>query len=275
MSHPKIDGGRAARLAGGLIAALALLAASATATAGVTVRVTIENLAPGQGTFLTPFWVGFHNGGFDLYNSGQAASTELERLAEDGDTAPLSGLFASMTTGGIDGTLFGPGGVIAPGEMAMGDFMLADGMSNSYFSYASMIIPSNDAFVANGDPMAFNLFDGMGNFVGADFIILGSMVLDAGTEVNDEIPMNTAFLGQMAPNVGVDENGVVHTHPGFIPGGNILSDSRFSNANFLAANYRIARVRVTAVPEPSTLASIGLGAGLILLARRRSRRRGK
>jgi hypothetical protein len=254
------------------MAAAGLMTTPATAEAGVTVRVTVENLAPSQGTFLTPFWVGFHNGGFDLYNSGQAASTELERIAEDGDTAPLSSLFGSTAMGGVDGTLFGPAGVIAPGEMAMGQFTLADGMSNAYFSYASMVIPSNDAFVANGDPMAFNLFDGMGNFVGAEFIILGSMVLDAGTEVNDEIPMNTAFLGQMAPNVGVVENGVVHAHPGFISGGNILSDPRFMNADFTSANYRMARVRVTAVPEPSTLASLGLGAGLILAARRARRR---
>lgn len=32
------------------------------------VIVNIENLAPQQGTFLTPVWVGFHNGNFDIYD---------------------------------------------------------------------------------------------------------------------------------------------------------------------------------------------------------------
>jgi hypothetical protein len=50
---------------------------------------------------------------------------------------------------------------------------------------------------------AHAIFDEAGNFIGADFIVLGSNVLDAGSEVNDEIPANTAFFGQMAPNTGV------------------------------------------------------------------------
>ena len=60
------------------------------------VQVTIENLAPATGNFLTPFWVGFHDGTFDLYDVGAAASAELERVAEDGNTAPLAdGFLAS------------------------------------------------------------------------------------------------------------------------------------------------------------------------------------
>jgi len=45
--------------------------------------------------------------------------------------------------------------------------------------------------------------------------VSGAEVLDGGTEVNDELPVNTAFFGQMAPNTGVAENGVVLEHPGF------------------------------------------------------------
>ncbi len=94
-----------------------------------------------------------------------------------------------------------------------------------------MIIPSNDAFVANGNPLAFPIFDSAGGFLGADFTVLGSQVLDAGTEVNDELPMNTAFFGQKAPDVGVPQGGVVSLHPGFLPpsAGRILADPRFAN----------------------------------------------
>ncbi len=185
-----------------------------------TVQVTIRNLAPINGSFLTPVWTGFHDGSFDLYNSGSPASSALERLAEDGDTSFLTALFSMSGAGTQQGTLMGPMGPIAPGQTATMSFNLNPlAMSSRYFSYASMVIPSNDAFIANGNPMALPVFNSMGQFLGGSFTVLGSMVLDAGTELNDEVPMNTAFFGQMAPNTGVTTNGVVMPHPGFIPGG--------------------------------------------------------
>lgn len=144
--------------------------------------------------------------------------------------------------------------------------------SSRYFSYATMIIPSNDAFIANGNPMAHRIFDDAGNFLGADFIVLGSSVLDAGTEVNDELPMNTAFFGQMAPNTGTPQGGVVAIHPGFLApgtGGNILADPMFANADFKASGYQVARITVTeAIPEPGTWTLFGGGALALLILRR-------
>lgn len=67
--------------------------------AAVQVRVTVENLSPTGGTLLTPVWVGFHDGTFDLYDRGGVASPALERLAEDGNTAPLSAAFAAGLSG--------------------------------------------------------------------------------------------------------------------------------------------------------------------------------
>ena len=136
-----------------------------------------------------------------------------------------------------------------------------------------MVIPSNDAFIANGDPLAHDIFDATGNFLGADFIVLGSSVLDAGSEVNDEIPTNTAFLGQVVPDTGVDENGVVHLHSGFIPAGSILT--AFPGGDFTETGYQVARITVTstpAVPEPSTLLLLGTGLSAVAGRRRRSRR---
>ena len=40
------------------------------------VKVIVENRAPGNGTWQTPFWAGFHNGSFDVYTQGVAASFE-------------------------------------------------------------------------------------------------------------------------------------------------------------------------------------------------------
>ena len=73
----------------------------------------------------------------------------------------------------------------------------------------------NDAFISNGNPEAFPIYTPEDGFLDIDFTVMTDMVLDAGTEVNDEIPANTAFLAQAAPDTGTDQNGVVEIHPGF------------------------------------------------------------
>ncbi|VEP16072.1 CHRD domain-containing protein (modular protein) [Hyella patelloides LEGE 07179] len=231
------------------------------------VRVTIENLAPEAGTFLTPFWVGFHDGDFDTYDRGRPISPGLESLVEDGETAALSEEFAISGDGTLDGTITGGEGIegpIDPGETVTETFTLdSNDDTNQFFSYASMIIPSNDAFVSNGNPMAHSLFDEEGNFIGADFIVAGSQVLDGGTEVNDELAENTAFFSQAELNTGEDENGVVTPHPGFIEDGRILSEdgttegapAAFNNADFTADGYQVARVTVSVVDDPVSITS--------------------
>lgn len=257
-----------------LLGSLAVLAATTPALA-ISVQVTIENLAPANGTFLTPVWVGFHDGSFDLYNSGEAASMALERIAEDGNTAPLNAAFLAAMPSGVDGVIAN-GGPIAPGATVSAVFNLDAGSGHHrYFSYASMIIPSNDAFIANGNPMAFSVFDGGGTFQPVSFVVNGGMVLDAGTEVNDELPANTAFFGQMTPNTGMIQGGVVGTHPGFLPAGSggILDAAMFANADFKAQGYEIARITITQVPEPeetAVVAAAALGAGAWFLRRRRA-----
>ena len=254
--------------------ALMAIAAVAGATP-VNVTVSIENLSPIGGSALTPFWTGFHDGSFDLYNMGEAASVGLERIAEDGNTGPLSMDFLGSNPGFVDGTIIADQGIppILPGETATATFVV-DSMSelNRYFSYAAMVLPSNDAFVANGNPFAHPLFNDSGEFIAQNFFIAGSEVLDAGTEVNDELPENTAFFGQAAPNTGVDENGVVALHPGFNPvgSGGILDSPDFPNADFTADGYPVAFVSFTVseIPTPGTVGLLGL-AGFAAVRRRR------
>jgi Ca2+-binding RTX toxin-like protein len=210
--------------------------------------ISIENLAPTNGTLLTPVWFGFHNGTFDSYDRGRPVSPGLESVAEDGAVDVISREFNLAGFGTVQGAVLGLQGTPGPidaGETASVTVTL-DGSNptSRFFSYASMIIPSNDFFVANGNERAHQIFDEQGNFIGADFTILGSQVLDAGSEVNDEVPANTAFFGQQAPNTGVTENGVVQLATGFIPGGSILSTPQFANADFTALNYQIARIRI-------------------------------
>ena len=254
----------------------AALAATLVAPAAhaVQVKVTITSLVPTLGVEFTPVWVGFHDGSFDTYNLGEAASPELERLAEDGNTAPITAAFSAAGyshQATIFGTAIGSPR-FEPGDSGSFVFDL-DGSNpdNRYFSILSMVIPSNDAFFGNVNQTGHKIFNDDGSFKGDDFIVLGAGVRDAGTEVNDEIPENTARLGQMVPNTGVTEGGVVSPHAGFIPGGNILT--AFPAGDFTQPGYQIAHVQISAVPEPETYAMLMAGLGLIGFRVARARRR--
>lgn len=217
------------------------------------VVMTVENRAPVAGGFQTPVWVGFHDGTFDIYDRNAPAdllpipgSVALERLAEDGSTGPISDDFSLLMPQGVQTTVISntPGRPpLAPGESAARLFRL-DPSKHQYFSYASMVIPSNDAFVANGNPLAHEVFR-RGRLRLRRVNVFGSEVLDAGTEVNDELPENTAFFGQIAPDTGEDEMGLVEEHPGLLPAefGGILADPLFANSDFTQRRYQNLQFR--------------------------------
>ena len=255
----------------------------APAASAASLKVSIEN-APQNGTVLTPLWVGFHDGNFDIYDRNLSLDSfpGTESLVEDGLTDQISERFDAVGAGEVQGTILGTEGAnagpIDVGETATLFFEVDPTSSSRFFSYASMVIPSNDAFIANDDSTAHPIFDEAGNFIGADFVELGSDVLDGGTEVNDESPETTAFFGQAAPDTGVDENGVVEVHPGFNPvgSGGILDSPQFANADFKADDYQVARIRVElveddtqAVPEPTTTLGLLAVGGAFWLNRRR------
>jgi hypothetical protein len=244
MHFPSFTLGTAALVLSGLLAATTVQAQE--------IRVTITNLATADGgNLLTPFWVGLHNGEFDVYDTDTAASPSLERLAEDGNTGPLSEDFLNSAAAAQGATLASPDGPLAPGAQATMTFVLAGGAAaNGYLSYASMFIPSNDAFVGNDDPLAHPLFDADGNFVGADIVITGAQVRDAGTEVNGEVPGNTAALEQAAPDTGESEGGTIQPHAGFTEGGNILA--AIPNGDFTVAGFQVARIVVELASDTPT-----------------------
>jgi len=226
----------------------------------VQVTVSIENLAPENGIFLTPVWVGFHNGNFDTFDFLRPATAGIERLAEDGDASELSSRFAQSGAGSLDSTIAGGDDlVIAPGEIVEATFTLDNEEDRSrYFNFVSMVIPSNDAFIGNQGHREFPIFDEEGNFLDLQLIIDGNDIADAGTEINDELEANTAFFSQEAPNTGTTQNALVQPHPGFIEGGRILSEdgsspnapANFTGADFTADGYQVARITVTSSDAP-------------------------
>lgn len=184
------------------------------------VRVIVENVVS-EGTesssvFFSPVWVGFHNGNFNLFSIGGPATEGLERIAEDASFDAIADEFADSGAGFTAGLIQpNSGGPFSLGSLGTEAFTL-DETQGIFLSYSSMILPSNDAFIGNETPLAFQVFSNAGNFLEVDFTVTGDRVWDAGTEINDEIPENTAALGQQAPNTGEDENGTVQLHPGFI-----------------------------------------------------------
>lgn len=177
------------------------------------VTVTVTNQSAANGTYLTPVFAALHDGGFDLFNVGEAASAALERIAEDGAVAPLLADFAAVTGGtGVAGVA--GSGPIAPEAEVSVALEIADASAQRFFTYASMVVPSNDAFIGNGNPEMFALFDEQGRYTGpVEFTVTGSRVWDAGTEVNNET--EAAFINQTGPDRGDTEGGVVALHPGF------------------------------------------------------------
>jgi len=195
----------------------------------VSVVVKIESLVPENGVYFTPVWVGFHDGSFDLFDLGSLAGEAVENIAEDGNVSMLRADFEAATadTGGVDDVITSPAGfeglpLFDPGESVMAEFTLT-AMQHRYMSFASMVIPSNDAFIANHNPRAIELFDAAGSFKGKQIITIpGSMVWDAGTELNTE--MDAAFINQTDHNTGVTTISPILPHPGYLgsyanPGG--------------------------------------------------------
>lgn len=247
-----------------------------TNAAATQVRVTVENLTPAGGLYFTPVWVGFHDGSFDTFNAGDPASSSLEALAEEGDVSGIRGDFMVDAPGGQDGIVFAPAGfagapVFDPGE-ADSLTLTLDPVSDRYFSFASMVIPSNDAFIGNSNPLAYQIFSATGVFTGPlEILVLGTAIWDAGTEVNDG--QGAAFLS--LGGISTDEAGLVGLHPGFpyaeILAGPTAAGTTIDPGLFSDPAYQLARLTISRIPEPQIVAMFGLGFGLMTLVGKRRR----
>ena len=152
-----------------LAAALSLVI-SPMALQAQNISVTIENLT--QGIIFTPLLVAAHSSSDHLFETGTSATTELQMMAEGGDT---SGLIADMNA--ISATIIDnpAAGLLMPSASTTGTM---DTGSNSYLSLVAMLLPTNDGFVG---------LDGweIPSTAGTYTVMLNAY--DAGTEANDEI----------------------------------------------------------------------------------------
>lgn len=252
----------------------------------VTVNVKITSIAPGGGVALAPVWAGAHDGSFDSFdaNAGQAASAGLELLAELGDTSLFSTEFSAATTGGVDGST---DGALPSGAMREITLDLSADGSNDYLSILGMVLPTNDYFIGNGNPLAFDISSVL-NGGGPLSFNLGSTVYNAGTELEDfgtSAPPNSAplfpFLNGLPTNPpgGTDENGTITSvdssdpfaafanGPMGVPASLNFNDSALYPNGIISVT--VSAEGAQAVPEPGAALSLALLAGVAGFRRRR------
>jgi Spondin_N/PEP-CTERM motif len=236
---------------------------TAPAARAVDVRVTITNLSAADSIAFSPVVVAAHNGSVDLFDSGSAASAGVENTAELGGVATAMGEVTAMQASAVTTPVianmggFGPG-IHIPGSS--GSLVLTlDPTDNRYFSFLSMVVPSNDAFVGNDNPLAHELFDAGGNFVGQNFTLTGSNIWDAGTEING-LTGALYVVGQDG-SLSPEEGGVVHaedlgTFQSEFVGASTPPGATFNTVPL--ADTPILSFSFQVVPEPASLALAGL-----------------
>jgi hypothetical protein len=256
----------------GLMASLAAFAMTAGAASAATLDITITNNQSEGGLFLTPLFTVFHDGSFDTFDRGGQASGSLEALAEEGD---VSGLIGDATSAGFESAVItSPGGfpgapVIDPGETATVRVTVDETMGR-YFSFLSMVIPSNDNFIGNGDATAHELFDDMGRFTGLGPIaLLGSNVYDAGTEANN----GTGAAFSTAGGVGTATDDPIQLQG---PLDFLLNTSTPAGIDIISvpgASDLLATIQVSQVPLPAGMPLVLTGLGAFGALRLRKRRK--
>jgi hypothetical protein len=134
--------------------------ATASFAAGPAFQVTITNLTGGPGGQITtpngmstggqeftPILVASHKAGVTLFTLGQPASVALQDLAESGDTSMLKSTLTSNPDV-LDVETTDPNGLM-PGQSVSVTVKTAGRFS--HISLASMLVPTNDGFVALND----------------------------------------------------------------------------------------------------------------------------
>lgn len=237
-----------------LTAIVALTLCSVTA-AQTQIEVAVTTAGP---VGLAPVFAAFHDGTYDIFDVDgvSMASADLELLAELGDPSLLvANAPAGVTAGG-----FAPGGPFVPNG-GTGSQVFSVSNSQTSFSLAAMILPSNDWFTGTNDPVDISSLTGAAP--GTTISISLDNGYDAGTEAED-----FAF----APGGGL----VGITTPSDPPGGTVTSDPistvtgpdpfavfanieppGFDTSSIDFTTGSIAQVTLTVVPEPASFGLAG------------------
>ncbi len=246
-----------------------VIASSQTHAAQVLVTVNVENLAAANNISFAPLRFGFGNGSFDAFNIGQAATAPIISVAEGGSGVDWFPAFSAAEPGAVLGSVMG---ALTPGQTRSSLQFTVDSVLNPFFTFASMVIPSNDLFIGNDDPQEYRLFDANGNLLIGSIEVAAGEIWNAGSEAAD--PANAAFIVGGTNALRTPENGVVGFSFSELAAFNGLQTAAgyfFSNAG-LTNNTPIYRISfsTSVIPEPAALGMFAFGSVIAVgLSRRR------
>lgn len=236
----------------------------------VDITITVKNLAPVNSVSFAPLRFGFHNGSFDAFDNGEAPGAAIISIAEGGSGADWFPAFAAADPTAVLGST---SGAQTPGTSQTTLTFRVNTALNPFFTFASMVVPSNDHFIGNDDAQEYRLFDLSGNLLLSQINQSASDIWDGGSEIVD--PAAAAFLVGGTNALRTAQNGVVNfnfselaqynglqTAAGYTFESNLFADTPIYEINF----------SVAAVPEPSTWAMLIIGFGLTGAAMRRRTR---
>ncbi|MCV2883379.1 spondin domain-containing protein [Aestuariibacter sp. AA17] len=133
--------------------------------------ISVTNLT--QGIYFTPLIIGAHTDSASLFEVGEAASSELQMVAEGGDISGIATVLSSVNANTVENPAVG---LLAPGANVQAELTTTEG--NNVLSLLSMLLPTNDGFIGLDNWT-------IPNTPGTYTVYLNAY--DAGTEANDEI----------------------------------------------------------------------------------------
>ena len=248
------------------IAFFGLLVVCSNSWSDTQIRVTVTTTGP---VGLAPAFAAFHDGSYEIFSPGGMASAGLEALAEVGDASVLVG----ATPAGVTAAGFAPGGPFVPnGGTESIEFSVSDAQSS--FSFAAMVLPSNDWFIGNG--AAIDISSLLNAAPGTSINLSPAMVWDAGTEEEDfAFAPGGGLVGITTtsdPNGGAATSNPIALLSGADPFAVFqnIEPMGFDTTTIDFSGGPLATVSLTVVPEPTCLSLIGmLVLGIASLNRRR------
>lgn len=168
----------------------------ATPAAAVRLNVSTTNLAPrGNRAVMRP-WVGFHQGDFDLFNTGGFIRPSVMPVAMEGRVAPLATTFRdrpSAVMGTPPPDVPPEQAVIQPNETVTQTIEIPDEQAEELFiSYATPVLDTSNGspepmgqFIANPDPTANPIFDDSGTFMPMEMVITTSQIFEVNGDEQD------------------------------------------------------------------------------------------
>ncbi len=252
-------------------AVAAILTAAPAHAAIVDVTVTFRSLVPANSVSFAPLRFGFNSGVFDAFNAGTRATAAITSIAEGGSGSAWIPAFQAADPTAVIGAVGGP---IVPGQ-TVSTTVRVDTAVNPFFTFAQMVVPSNDFFIGNDSSTQFRVLDNGGNLLINTINQKVSDIWDNGSEVfsipnaafivgsNNSARINdpTTLINQTNLSAKLAQFDGVTTAAGYILASNLTANQDLASISF----------SVTAVPEPASLMVLASGLGMLVATVRRRR----